>query len=482
MNMADPEKKARSARKSALTRAINDIHQGVAEEDKDLVTEKLSAIKEKFWNFEAAHDAYHDKLEDEDAMEVSETYFTDMHQKYIKVVKEAKQWLKSLDVKPEVPVQAASPSTAEMMKMLNLPRVELRCFSGDPLQYYSFLSLFDEHVHSAAVDDSVKLAHLLQYTDGKAQQAIQSCITLGGTAGYLQAREILRERFGDDFLIAEKAISSLKAGKPVKSSEDLTQLADDLKNCLTTLSSMKRVSEIDTQSNIIEIASRLQQYIRNRWKRFAMEMKEKKKRYPNFEEFVGFVSKEANEAADPVYGQWGSKPKSPEAKTFKPSYSSSSFATVARSSETRHTHKKYNCLLCGGEHRLLFCNDFKGMKLHDRVKYVKENKLCENCLWGNHVVTDCRKDSCCTVPGCGQRHTRYLHVNDSHNQENATHTEQSSVTNASVNADVNVLLPIVPVLVNNKHSTHALLDNASTNTYCSQALVDELEIEGKSES
>jgi SpoVK/Ycf46/Vps4 family AAA+-type ATPase len=126
MNMADPEKKARSARKSALTRAINDIHQGVAEEDKDLVTEKLSTIKEKFQNFEAAHDAYHDKLEDEDAMEVSETYFADMHQKYIKVGKEAKQWLKRLDVKPEVPGQAASPSTAEMMKMLNLPRVELR--------------------------------------------------------------------------------------------------------------------------------------------------------------------------------------------------------------------------------------------------------------------------------------------------------------------------------------------------------------------
>ena len=489
------EKKARTARKSALTRSINDLLQCVAEEDRDSVVNQLTTVKEKFNNFQTAHDTYHSTLNIDDEIETSDEYFAEMQVKYTKAVKEARQWLNSLeDVKPSAAkVETASTSkeeisllSADFVKYINLPNAALEEYDGDPLQYHNFFSLFDENVGSLDIDDHVKLNRLIYYTRDKARRAIKSCGGIGGTAGYKKARAILQERFGNEFLISEEVIKSLKTGKLIKSSEDLLLFADELRDSFTTLTSMNRLTEVDSQSCIADIASRLQQYIRNRWKRHAMEMKDKQKRYPTFEEFVSFVIKEASEANDPVYGQWGSKPKSTvehkSASSKSSSYSNMASTSEARSSEARSSESrpayKKKCLLCNREHRLFYCDVFKGMKPTERRKFVMDRKLCENCLLDNHMVTDCRKNTYCSVPGCGQKHTKFIHVVES-NDRSQVSPDTSRVTNASVNADVNILVPVVPVLVGDKHQTHALLDTGSTNSFCTQSLIDDLKIEGR---
>ena len=59
-----------------------------------------------------------------------------------------------------------------------------------------------------------------------------------------------------------------------------------------------------------------------------------------------------------------------------------------------------------------------------------------------------------------------------------------SVTNANISTDVynasmpkcNVLLPIVPVIINDTYHTYALLDTGSTSTFCCKSVVDVLQV------
>ena len=478
-------KKSRSGRKGALTRSINDVLGKVVEENPDELKDKLKVMKEKYDNFEESHDAYN-KFLNEEEIEESDEYFMQMQQNYISAYKEAKSWLKLAESgssgQGAASASGQKDSTNEMcsklLTVMNLPKIELEPYDGDPLLYHNFMSLFDENVDQVTSDGNTKLARIIQYTTGDARNAVRFCSILGGEAGYRKARDILKSRFGNPFLICEKVISSLRNGKLLKGSEDLRKFADELSNCYTTLSSLRQVDEINSQSSIAEIALRLPQYLRNRWRKAATEFKETKSRYPKFEEFVEFVEKTASEATDPVYGQWGLK-----SRTDGKPPRNTSLSTVVQTSKSSSSVKpsgghqrKWTCSLCNGEHRLFYCDVFKQMSPRDRLKYVQDNKICENCLLSNHVVANCRKVSVCTVPGCGQKHTKFVHVDQP--SETRILANNVQVTNASVNSNVDVLVPTVPVKVNDVFCTHAVLDTASTNSFCSQRLVDSLKLKG----
>ena len=70
------------------------------------------------------------------------------------------------------------------------------------------------------------------------------------------------------------------------------------------------------------------------------------------------------------------------------------------------------CNLCTDEqhHRLWNCYAFLEMKPYDRLMYVINKKLCHNCLLPNHDTHLCGKKSICSVPDCGMKHTKFIHV------------------------------------------------------------------------
>ena len=59
-------------RKAAITRLLGKIQRLVVESEVEGVREKLVQIKESFNEFEAAHDVYHDTLEDEQDIDESD--------------------------------------------------------------------------------------------------------------------------------------------------------------------------------------------------------------------------------------------------------------------------------------------------------------------------------------------------------------------------------------------------------------------------
>ena len=258
--------------KAAITRHLGALKRLVAEEDVEGVQIRLDRIKASFKQFEVAHDAYQDLLEDDAEIEQSEDWFEEVQANYVSCVTEARAWLKSQtegdgdsksDISEDMSHHGKEPSClshADLVGLMSIPKVEIDKFEGDPLEYGSFMSVFDELVDRRVNDSQVKLTRLLQYTSGPAKGAIKNCALIGGEDGYVQARNILKNRYGNNHLVSKQIIDSLKSGKSVTKPQELQQLGDDLSMAITALMKMGKYDELNTQQSIIDILRRCQPY------------------------------------------------------------------------------------------------------------------------------------------------------------------------------------------------------------------------------
>ena len=468
----------RGQKKSQVTKSINAIEQHIAEDLPSKVTERAEVLKENFKKFEEDHELYTGMLETDELVEESETYFRTAQVAYIESLKQVKAFMKERqEESSQEDKKMPKPQHSDLHKIvdrMSLPQVKLEKFAGDPLNFKSFMAVFDEHVHRSTAEDSMKLSRLLEFTEEDALKAIRHCSLMTPAEGYARAREILEKRFGNHHVISDLIVKQLKSGKQIRSPKELQDFSDDLSNHYATMSSLDKLHEIDTQSCIVDVVNRLQPYLRNRWKRYTMEEKRKNDRYPNFKELVEFITREAEEENDPVCGQIRSSAKSAPA------------VSCLSSDVSDRSHKvdrlKRNCVACKQDHNLFYCEKFKSMRPWERLRFVKNNKLCENCLMSNHQVSDCRKTSVCTVPGCGLKHTKFIHVTERPKDCNTGGTasvNRVEVKNASMTDFFkSVCVPVVPVIVNDKCHTRCLLDSGSTSSFCTRRLVERLGVKG----
>ena len=109
---------------------------------------------------------------------------------------------------------------------------------------------------------SIKLTRLLRYTTGPAKMAINNCALIGGDAGYVQAHDILKNRYGNSHLVSQIIISDLTRREGTSVVKQ--QLANELSTAVTALGQLGKCAELNTQQSIIDILQRCQPYVRNR--------------------------------------------------------------------------------------------------------------------------------------------------------------------------------------------------------------------------
>ena len=373
--MAEEDKARRRQRKGVITRHLSTLERLVVEEDGDAVQNRLDCIKKSFSEFEAAHDIYHNALEIDNDIEASDAWFDAVQTAYVAGVKAAKVWLKT-KAHVDPPADASTVTREDLLNYMHVPNVELDKFDGNPLEYLTFIAVFDEMVDRRVADAQVKLTRLLQYTSGSAKAAIKNCALIGGEAGYEQARDILRNRYGNSHLVSQRLIAELKNDKRVVKAHDLQQLADELSMALVALGRLGKFGELNTQQSMIEILQRCQQHTRNRWRNKALESKRLNDEYPNFNDFTEFVQREASEACDPVYGLFPAKQREDVkgANIHTVAYAPDSGASSrSRRKPARAADSSARpCVVCGQPHRLFQCEMYKGMQPVSQVSAVSQ--------------------------------------------------------------------------------------------------------------
>ena len=438
----------RGRKQAAVTVLLSSIERFIVAEDDDKVQRQLDMLHQAFDLYEAAHLEVLTSLDGDPQEHCKESLkFVDIERSYTLGVKNAKSYLKRANISVHDP-------TTTMCQLMNVPKVELRAFSGDSSDYLSFMSIFNETVDNAPLSGQAKLTRLLGYTRDKARLAIDHCSLIGGDEGYQEAKKILQERFGDQYVIATNLIRSLQTGKSVHSAEDLRLLSDQLHNAALVLKGKNTYSELDSQHNLKKICSRLSSHLNNKWRERVFAIKRKHMRYASFGEFVAFMKEKSDEANDPLYGQDSSSKQ--QASSNRPVTSSMNCVSTLKS--------PLKCVLCNESHLLFKCTKFKNMDYDDRQSVVSRNKLCVNCLRPSHTVPQCKYKRFCNVSDCTTKHNGLLHK--------FTSVASNSATNKSVNA----VMPIVHVMINNTLKVRCLLDTGSTSSFVTKNLVSKLDL------
>lgn len=139
------------------------------------------------------------------------------------------------------------------------------------------------------------------------------------------------------------------------------------------------------------------------------------------------------------------------------------------------------------------------MSPKEKIAFFWGKKLCFCCFDGRHVAIQCRAGVICVVEGCTAKHSKLLHqsfmdpVKENVGEQQASPDPEGSnhqveiYTHASSSpkkGQTKLALPIVPVEVRVKcrttyHYTYALLDLGSIKTFCSESLIEKLDIKGK---
>ena len=392
----------------------------------------------------------------------------------------------------------------QLIEILQAPKAELPIFDGDPLKYYVFIRSFENSVERVVDNDTAKLTRLMQFCRGKALSLLQCCTFMEPAAGYAKAKELLKERYGNNCAISKAWIDKVTQGQVIKPNANgpIREYADDLRNCYETLKAMDRecLTEINASSNLLRLVERLPSYLKNRWKKEVRDIRKFKERNPVFEDVVKFVEEAAEEANDPVYGNM----------------------TVERRPTRQHSATfvtgitdKQKCFVCDSYHSVFSCNAFREMSVNDRSNVVQRARLCFNCLKPGHSARFCRSGLRCSVQGCGLRHHKFLHrtvgsvhvqgvtqgastdgagsrtqpttggvTNQAGRDQNGAGSRGAAAVNHCATESTRVVLPVVPIKVWPGESqqpivTYALLDTGSTHTFCTEALMQAAGIVGE---
>ncbi|XP_078344113.1 uncharacterized protein LOC144629778 [Oculina patagonica] len=313
-----------------------------------------------------------------------------------------------------------------------LPKPELNKFNSNPLEFWSFIRSFDNNIEKNSTDEGEKMTFLLQYCTGAARDAIKSCVTMDPALGYQEARKLLKDRFGHPFKIATAHLNQVTRGPPVKPNDQkgLLAFADQLKDCQNVLHSIGYLDEINSADNLRSIIDRLPFHLKTKWLEVADSIQESGQRL-RIHHISRFVSDKARAANNPVFGgalnsdkDTGKKDR-PNKKTVPPSTMGTTHAAhgdFGRSSspvpngvsENRQpTSRRRNvfvkCLVCDGIHQLWNCEQFKRKSYEDRMKIIRDAKLCDNCFKVGHLAKGCIQKSSCYVEGCNRKHMTIIH-------------------------------------------------------------------------
>lgn len=408
----------------------------------------------------------HGQYEDDDQKSTTSSQAKDM---FLEYQKQQTQFLRELSQKNND------------MAALTLPQPTVPTFNGNPLDYFMFISAFENLIERKTHDSSSRLYYLVQYCQGDVQELVKGCLARPSDEGYREARQLLERTYGQPYKIATAFADRATNGPPIKSDDPnaLQKLAILLASCKNTLDRVGYLSKVENPDCLRKIIMRLPYDMRKRWRSRADDITERQSRDVNFTDIANFVQNEARTANHPMFGDILDKPNERNKNKYSDDKKASFATGKTQENKQENTHRVRICLFCERPHDLEKCFKFKEKSYDDRMAFARAKRICFNCLKvADHVAQKCDQPSACEQ--CYKHHATLLH---SDNFLNLPHT---SATSAFANSPPvsKICLPIVPVKVrvcnsNKMISTYALLDNGSNTSFCTNSLMNRLGLTGK---
>lgn len=289
--------------------------------------------------------------------------------------------------------------------VVKLPKLCIPSFSGKYLEWTTFRDLFVSMIHNNDSLDSVqKLQYLKSYLTGEAEQLLRN-IPVSGT-NYARCWTQLEQRYNNKKYLSHCILKRLLSQKnaTTESPGFLKDLMDTSTDCLSALSNLG--IDVSTWDIIVIhlLSLKLDPESHRQWE-LNVATNSASDVLPTFSQFKEFLTSRyrALEFLEPR-----SANKTPIA--YGKSSNSSSSSHNQPSVLHVATAASLACEFCTEPHKLCYCKKFAGEDYVKRHDFVTKNKMCYNCLGGNHNVRFCQKATSCRI--CKRKHHSLLHPKD----------------------------------------------------------------------
>ena len=366
------------------------------------------------------------------------------------------------------------------------PLLEPDVFDGNPAYYRNFIEAFDALISFNVPKPRRKLFYLLRYTKGPAHSLVKGCQYMDDALGYLKARELLQQTFGQKFLIAKACVDSLTNGPMlhVNDKPSLISFSADINSCMNTLKGMNYLHKMDNLDVLTKVAKRLPHQWLSGWQAEVDLLIHPKGQEVSIENLAAYVTLKTRQITN-LDCNWAQTNKRPDLHKSR--------KETALATQTVLSPPKLCCKLCKGPHYQNQCKRFRKYVYEDRIKFVNESNLCRSCLEPGHFAKNCSRKSPCKRPDCNGSHTTLLHPSEKCILSSSATNQMDSPADSALshiavhNGLVGVptqtrsSLPIVPVRIRTSNSeqsivTQAFLDTGSTSSFITNDLIDKLVI------
>ena len=331
-----------------------------------------------------------------------------------------------------------------------LPKIEVSKFSGDILDYFRFWSTFSTDIDDSNLPETSKFSYLKELLAPKVRYLVDG---LPFTAeGYERAKEILKQKFGQESEIISAHVSKITNLAIIRNSNpaQIQEFYEVLVCHVQALETMDRLNSVNgyTRTILDRLPGIRADLVRDdeNWKNWEFpELVDALRRWternpidPNARE---------NQRERDRRGGGGRNNRDPLLNTGQ--------------TDRSPGDRKVKCVYCSSEeHKSQDCSVI--LAVADRKKLLSENKLCFNCTSSQHKANQCTSKKSCQR--CNRRH------------HTSICTKGNDAQPFMLVRETTVVYPVVVVKIKGV-MCRALLDSAAGSSYVSQGLLDYIQVE-----
>ncbi|XP_050665160.1 uncharacterized protein LOC126965567 [Leptidea sinapis] len=321
---------------------------------------------------------------------------------------------------------------------VKLPKIELPKFSGKYEEWQQFYDLFCSLIHNNRNLSAVEKLHYLKSTlSGDAEALIRNLPTT--ELNYSAAWKKLTNRYNNKRYNCNAILKSLFTQKHItsESAYSIRCLLDGTTSCITSLNNLGIETKEWDAILVFLVVSKLDHESLRQWEITVSGVSSDT--LTKWDELEVFLESRFRTLEMIDSSKQMSKTPHNNAKRIE----------KIKSFAVHDDAKKYQCIMCSGDHFLYQCKGFGQLAPQERQEYLQKKSLCFNCLAPTHSVKKCRYTTSCRR--CGKRHHSLLHqereiqqgfTNTTENNHTFTQSKQPNQGNSqpsSPNQRVNIV-------------------------------------------
>ncbi|UYV80331.1 hypothetical protein LAZ67_18002470 [Cordylochernes scorpioides] len=483
------DKKLRSVTRTRFTKVVNVLDSEISKTNADLgvIRDKFSKLKDidfklkdldqKMLEHMMVADAEEDTLncEIEEAEHYSDTFIT-LERKVRELIdSDNKSDVKSL----------GSSNGSLMAKSYKLPKIEMRKFDGELINWLPFWAQFEKIHEDTELHDADKFHYLVQsmQSNTRARELIESYPQTADN--YAKAVQALKQRYGQKDLLVEIYVRELlklmmaNVKTPPDERRSVAKLYDKLETQLRSLESLG----VDTKENTAwlfpMIESCLPEDVLVAWQRSPLNNCDESKNSNSnsssrLNNLLDFLRREVEGEERRLLARRGFEGSSPKEKLRNKFKQNSNIPTAAG----LFSAKEMGCLFCENNHQSKDCITAQSMPFKDKRAKIYEKRCCLKCLKPGHLAKACKRTVQCNI--CAKGHYVLLCPDLPCNRKEKTHVSeivQSALANQQCTKDVTLMTLMVNIMGNNGYRrVRALLDPGSQKSYILESTALEVKL------